>query len=538
MDQEVFKKSIVELKTSDDNLEVEYEVISDIQEHESNCIAKSLSDIEVRIEANQNVINQLNQGIGRLTSHADGLDYTIAVASGLLTGMMDVLFVGEFDFSELKGESNRFVNKFIEKYANRKGYNGEGGLKGAIEFLEKKFPVDQDNVWKGSGFSSTRLHHLDDIAHHPTAFGLMASIAVTFFRIAAFNDKGKWHLVPLETEKDKLVRTWMPIIISGILRWLVHLAESKYTEKYSKELPKPIHRLVVALSDSPAILEILKVARNWFGHLVSDMGGSKNTAGGGMGISGFFISCLKEISSLPILKNTKLPKTVSDLYSKGKWDFRAELAITKYAGKQSIPVILNELLVRTFYFVRRLIVGYKRENSWEGIDWKQVIPWRNGTITRMMTIASGTFVTVDAADAAIRASMKSGGEPTTFFANMVLRVNFVGLGRFSLAIGTDVYMGYKCGRLRNERLYRQSEQLMLSSARLYYKQAGMWVAAKNAEEAINQMEKSAIESIRYLNDSLVEIGETISSMPQYVPGIEKHNPDLLNDISNILKYGV
>ena len=35
---------------------------------------------------------------------------------------------------------------------------------------------------------------------------------------------------------------------------------------------------------TPALLEIAKCADNWFGHLVSDMGGSKNTAGGGMGM--------------------------------------------------------------------------------------------------------------------------------------------------------------------------------------------------------------------------------------------------------------
>lgn len=566
MNQEV-SKTITELKTSGDNLEVEYEVISAIQERKSNSIANSLSDIEARIEANQDVINQLNQGIGRLTNHADGLDYTIAVASGLLTGMIDVFFVGEFNFSELKGDANKFVNEFIEKYAkliekrenfadkcatffgkqaNKRGRKKtkledkikKKGLEGAISFLEKKFPVDQDNVWKGLGFSCTRLHHLDDIAHHPTVFGLIASIAVTFFRTAFFNDEdGKWYCVVLKTDKNKLAETWVPIIISGVLRWLVYLAESKYIEMYSKELPKPIHKLAVALSYSPAVIKILNVSCNWFGHLVSDMGGSKNTSGGGMGISGLFISLLKGLSSLPILKNTRLPKMVSDLYSQNKWDFRAELAITKYLEKQSIPVILNELFVRTFYFVRYLIAEYKKNDSWNAIDWKRIVPWRNRTITRMMTIASGTFVTVDATDAAIRASMKSGVQPTMFFANMVLRVNFVGLGRFSLAIGTDVYMGCKCERLRNERLYRQSEQLMLSSAKLYYKQAGMWITAKDAEDAINQMEMSAIKSIGYLKDSLEEMGRNLDRMSRKVPDVEKHNPGLLDDISNTLKYG-
>ena len=74
-----------------------------------------------------------------------------------------------------------------------------------------------------------------------------------------------------------------------------------------------------------------------------------------MGIPGLFISLLKELSSLPLLKTTRLPEFVSDLYSKNKIDLRSELAVVEFLGKQSIPVIVNECIVRTFYFVRRLI---------------------------------------------------------------------------------------------------------------------------------------------------------------------------------------
>ena len=312
--------SIIELKTSKDEQEVEYEVSSLTQEGDVSSIATSLQDIEERIRKNEDIMDDLNVDINRLTNNADIFDYTVAISSGLLTGMIDAFFVGEFNIVDLKADANKHVNKFIEKYAKLRGYKENGqGLKGAISFLEGKFPVDQDNVWKGLGISSTKLHHLEDMAHHPTILGLVASIAVCFFRTAIFvDDEGKWHFVLLETGKKEIVKRWAPVVISGVLRWLVYLAESKYKEKNSKELPKPIHRLIVALSYSPAVIEILKVVDNWFGHLVSDMGGSKNTAGGGMGIPGVFVSVLKEISSLPLLKDTELPKIVSDLYSKGK----------------------------------------------------------------------------------------------------------------------------------------------------------------------------------------------------------------------------
>ena len=531
---------ITELKIAQDNLEVEYETISiskskDIisSENISNC----LSEIEARMRANQEFINKINVDIDRLTNNSDSLDYTVAVASGLLTGMIDSFFVGEFNFAELKSDADKHVNKFIENYAKFRGYKGRG-LEGAIKFLEGKFPVDQDNVWKGLGISSARLHHLEDMAHHPTILGLVASIAVIFFRTAFFVDKeGKLHFVLLETDMKDIVKTWAPIIISGILRWLVYLAESKYIEKNSKELPKPIHRIIVALSYSPAVIEVLKVVDNWFGHLVSDMGGSKNTSGGGMGIPGVFISILKEISSLPFLKDTKLPRFISDLYSIEKWDLRSETAIVEYAGKQAVPVVLNELLVRTFYFVRHLISEYKKNECWKDIDWNNVIPWRNRTITRMMTIATGTLVVVDATDAAIRSALKSGGEPAILFANIILRINFIGVGRFSIAIGTDLYMGYKCNNQKNERMYRQTEQIMLSSAKLYYKQAGMWMVAKDTEEAIKKMEQDSIEALTFMQDSVSDIGQNLHDMTLYAKDIENKNPGLLSNISNILKYG-
>lgn len=532
-------KSLTTFKTLDNGLEVEYEIISLNESNDlSDEIAIGLNDIEERIAENQGIIDQLNFEIDKLTNHADGLDYTIAVASGILTGLIDSFFVGEFNFSELKADANKHVNKFIESYAKLRGYEDKGaGLKGAIQFLEKKFPVLQDN-YKGLGISSSKLHHLEDIAHHPTILGLISSIGVSFFRTATFVDKeGKITFVSLNTDKKELIKIWSPIVISGVLRWLLYLAESKIIEKGNNELPKPLHKLLVAISYSPAIITVLKVADNWFGHLVSDMGGSKNTPGGGMGIPGLFISFLKEISPLPFLKDTQLPQYVSNLYSKDKWDLRSEMAIMEYAGKQSIPVILNDLLVRTFYFVRHLIVEYKKNNSWNKVNWDNVVPWGNRTITRMITIASGTLVAVDAADAAIRSALKSGGEPATFFANMVLRINFVGIGRFSIAIGTDMYMGYKCNRLRYERMHRQSEQLMLLSAKLYYKEAGIWKAAKDTQEAVEEMTKTAEYSIIKMLECFKDIEISLQDLPQCMQKSEEHNPTLRKDLLNILEYG-
>lgn len=538
-------KTITSLKTSDEELEVEYEIISNVEPNTFSSpqsdINKFLADLDDRLAKNQAVLDDLNSNIDRLTNHADGFDYAISACSGVLCGFIDSFFVGEFNFDELKADSNKHVNKFVEKYAKLSGWDGNGRLKSAVEFLEKKFPVDQDNVWKAAGISSTRLHHLEDLAHHPTPCGLFFAILVSFFRCAVFVDKGgEWHFEILETDKKKLAKLWIPILVSGILRWMVYVAESKYLEIEGKELPKPISKLLKTIAYTPGIVDILKVSMNWFGHLVSDMAGSKQTAGGGMGVPDLFLSLLKELSSLPYIKDTNLPKIVSDWYSKDKIDMRAELAIVEYAGRQSIPVILNECIVRTFFFVRHLIEEKKNAGEWEKMNWNKIVPWGNRTINRMLTIATGTFTTVDVADAAIRSVVKNDGNVHNpkLYADFVLRINFVGLGRFAIAVGTDIHMGAKREKLRKERMFRQSEQLLLGTTKVFYKQADMWISAKETSEAIDKMEETAIESVEYMKDSLIEISSCLSNMTTYRPIIEENNPGLLNQISDILKYGI
>jgi hypothetical protein len=518
---------------------VEYEILPLHTEAYSTSDTKNYNfeDIEKIINLNQTKIDDLNREIERLTNNATNVDYFVAIGSGVLTGIIDSLWVGEFDFEALKADSHKHVNKFIEKYAKIRGYKDNGkGLKGAIEFLEKKFPVDQDNIWKATGISSTKLHHLEDLAHHPTVLGLVASIIVQFFRMSIFVDKdGKVNVEMIETSKSDFAKTWLPIIITGILKWTVYLAESKKTIN-DKEIPKPICILMKRLSAAPAVLEILKVADNWFGHLVSDMGGSKNTPGGGMGIPGIFLSLLKEISSLPGINKTCLPQLVSDWYSKDKIDLRAELAIVEYLGKQSVPVIINECFVRTFYFICRLIEEKSHCQSWQDVNWKNVVPWGNRTITRMITISSGTFMALDLADAAVRSAINNGTpQNPKFWADFVLRINIVGLGRFSIAIVDDVRMGVKRNRLRNERIAIVNEQIFLSAAHFYYKEGEIWEEAESASVAVDELYKRAqyvsVLSYELINDSL----KSCSQFSAYLPKVEEKNPELLVRINNILK---
>ena len=214
--------------------------------------------------------------------------------------------------------------------------------------------------------------------------------------------------------------------------------------------------------------KILKGTITWFFHLVSDMAGSSSTAGitGGTGIPGPILALAKEISSIPIFKNLKvdgdmsLSLFLSKLFNgtfmmqrdeKGqimkdsviKFDLRGELGVAVELSRQAVPVIANECIVRSFYFIRRFAMEMKENEvrcfaDMKKIDWSLVKPGNNPTIARMLTISTGVFTALDIGEAI--ATQK-----------YWVSINYVGVGRFVVAIGYDVSWGLKARNVKKIR---------------------------------------------------------------------------------------
>ena len=406
---------------------------------------------EVQID---DALAQVNQQLERYTFDGYKADYALGIISGLFAGMIDAFFVGaaSFDGSEM-ALSHQQVNNFIQEYAKFRGLGG-ARLKECICDLEQTFKVAQDNVWKGAGIGvSPKNHHLADLAHHPTPVGLLSSIIVQFLRIGTFvNKEGEWHFILVKTEIKDIVEILTPAVITGILNWLVTLGEKAYQEETGEEIPKALRGIAHFVASTPMLLEIAKCADNWFGHLVSDMGGSKNTAGGGMGIPGVFVSFLYELASLPVLKESGLPAFVNDLYENQKLDLRHELCLYKELGKQSIPVVFNDIFTRVLFFASRLGIQTAEHESIKDIDWKSIMPFGNRVIDRMLMISSMTFTIADTTDAAVHAAIDSYGDWVSFSGKFVSRFNYVGAGRAAIAIVKEVSNEQKEAQLIHEKL--------------------------------------------------------------------------------------
>lgn len=581
-----------------DGFEVQFELlpvidIDEIQERKE--ILESLNSIDAQQKILSQRIDVLNTDIERLTNHADALDYSVAVGCGILCGLIDSFFVGEFDFDEALQKSKERVNKYVESKAekirtsetvkkaieNAKRKAAEKGkklskeeieeikkkvaegvankfkkvisgdaengtvnaIRRSITKLEEKYKLPSDNAFKGIKGMNSASHHLDDLAHHPTLLGLVAAIIGELFRAGIFVDKnGDWHIEWLGFDKEDGKR-WLellaPIVVAGLIAWLLNVVNSKYKDEIDQKLPAPIRKIIKTLAHAPLAITILNSIRNvftnWWGHLASDMAGSKSSPGAGMGIPGLFVSIIKEISSIPPLNYTGLPKIVDEIYTQNRFDMRAELAVMNELGRQSIPVLLGDLIVRSFYFVRHLISELSNKDSFKDVNWRNVVPINNGTIVRMMTIESGTFTAIDIADAAIRSTIKNGTpENPLFWKDMILRVNFVGIGRFAIAVSSDVLMGRERAAEINERMLLYGKYNLLDNSKILYKQENMWLTAIDTAKAMQHLQETAYKTVCFYNDKINRLDLEWEKLCDNTKKVKSIDPEFANELSEML----
>ena len=122
-----------------------------------------------------------------------------------------------------------------------------------------------------------------------------------------------------------------------------------------------------------------------------------------------------------------------------------------------------------------------------------------------------------------------------FAKQLLLRVNFVGIGRFAIAIETDLYMGHKQLRLLKKRIDITYQLLTASNAKLLYRQADMWIAAAQSEDSIEELYRCAEKTKPLIYCFVQQVGQDFRDLPIVMEGIEKMNPDVAQEIKRIFK---
>lgn len=385
------------------NKDIQIDVINEEQQTFKD-IRQSIFDVEREIDI--------------ISPHADNMDYFVAVASGIICGLIDVLWVGDFDLAGGREIANDKAEEFVMNVSKKLGYEGDDIGK-AVKHLEEKFGLAADS--NTPDFGGGLQHHLRDFAHHPTIIGLFFSLLTQFTSMSYGTDtSGGFIIVPVREKGVKYI---------------------------GKTVPEKIFNGTVI----------------WAFHLISDLVGSRSTVGltGGTGIPGPILSMLKEMSALPVFKNIcvsdeSLSNFLSKLFNGTllakhdangkviketiiKFDFRGEMGLLHEVGKQAVPVVINDCIVRSFFFIRRLALEIKENEvasikGFSKIDFDKVKPWSNATLSRMLTVASGVFCTMDFADAILTKK---------YFVS----INYVGIGRFTVAVGTEIVGALKIRNL-------------------------------------------------------------------------------------------
>lgn len=479
-----------------DGLAVEFDVIA---LDERDRIAEELQRIE----------DDLRQADGRidlLTDHSDRLDWAVSVAAGVLAGAVDSIWVGEFSLARAHEWGSERINEIVLLTASRfTDFTGDD-LTEAILKLEKRFPFAGDAAT--FQFGGPTIHHLRDLTHHPSPIGLVASLVMQFTGQAfGFTKAG---LSVVDVTPSGLIGSGVPEkFFFGTVRWLLHL--------------------------------------------VSDVAGSSATAGAGTGLPGPLLSMLHEAAAgLGKLRGeagrTDFLKWVEDVFrgrtGEAPFDFRTELGLLNEAGRQALPVVLNEALVRGFYFVRRAGVAFraakpKTLRQLRDVDLRSAMPWRNRTITRMLTIASSTFTAVDLIDAAVRAAILSGGaDAGAFTRTLVLRVNFVGIARTSVAIGIDIHQGAKQSREKRARIALVNQRLVLLHARTLYALDDVWTADDDARVALHAAHAAIAAAAPELERAWVGMSEDSVVLENEFATIRVRQPELIAQTLGDLDWGI
>lgn len=415
------------------------------------------------------IIYDLDCEIDLLSNKADNLDYVVAIAAGIACGMMDILWVGDFDLAKARGLASDKVDDFVKKTAGMLEGKKFDDVKSAVKALERRFPIPSDG--NTPDFGGGLQHHLRDFAHHPTIVGLAFSLLTQFTEKSYGTDVNGAFIVVDVPERSKLL--------------------------IGKNAPE----------------KILMGTITWFFHLVSDVAGSSGTAGGtgGTGIPGPILALAKEISAIPIFKNMQvdddmsLSLFLSKLFngtlmmkkdengniikdSVIKFDLRGEMGVAMELCKQAVPVVANECIVRVFYLIRRLAMAMKETRvrnlaDMKQIAWNSVKPADNLTIARMLTISTGVFTAIDITEALATQ-------------RLWVSVNYIGVGRFMVAIGDDVSWGLKARNVKKIR------EIYANIRRNVFRKSDADIYRRIGEDMGMQMEKLglSLEQTEILNN--------------------------------------
>lgn len=340
----------------------------------------------------------------------DKYDYAFAAGVGIIGGVVDILLVGTATTKkeERKGLvklTDDAANMAIQKFAKMNGWpgprEGKDATRSAIGYLEggserkfNQFRVNYDankskdikDAVKGMYPSN---HHLISIAHSPSLLGLVVGILDIL--------QGKTTLVDPQTGK------------------IVRVAGDKMED----------------------VKGIVDAVSRWFGHLMSDVGGSSGAVERGSGLPTPMQTVLQmfQFGKIPMKEDGVTGETIYGTMGQITVKMFENGFDLRFSAATAIPVIVCEVIIRLYWFCKQhFYYGYNRKES---------IPMgKKRELQRLLLITSSSFAAIDVAQAIV----KGYGEqnPITFLNS----INYVQLAN----MGYKLWVNFRLEHEHNEKV--------------------------------------------------------------------------------------
>lgn len=357
----------------------------------------------------------LDADFDQAISERDYSYYAVAVASGLLTGAFSQLKFSEKQLEKIAEWKAKDWDKYVSIAAQIAGYK-KSDVKGAYEFLLNRVIPFVDESLKAEVNDSIN-EVLKTLSNHPTVAGLVFSVFTQF--------SGEKYIIGENGLTKKPVPKYYAIgrnveekITYGLLYWVFNIGIDKVVSKRNilddLKIPKEIINLLKDICKLP-IFEGVPTNYNEVEKLYSDV--------------------IKKI-----YENSTFKDENGDVQQFNLKDLIQDLGNRSIEG--SMPVIINECIVRTFYLLKKLIVECKESKvssleELKNIDVEKVLPFNNRLISRMILISSSCFLGVNVAGATVKAVMAEKTKTGDFKKTLFAEINIAGVGRFVFAVVAD-----------------------------------------------------------------------------------------------------
>ena len=382
-------------------------------------------------------ILEVEEQLKEYTLTLTSVDYAAAVICGILSGGIDALWIGETPFQQsaqkaFSGQLKEITQTVLKRVMESKP-------------LPSLTPSFQKAVAPGA---LGDIPFLSDLAQRisPTGLGAAILLQLSAGGLLSFS-KDNIRLFPADldnqvSESEKAVLVLAAIVI-GVMKWL----QTASTEDHDREdFPvrfSTLDKVRDLVRSSAGFGKFLTLIERWQKQLPNEFikaktaNSEKNAAKPAYGKESIFLTFFTMLGSAPGLEHTGLAAAMR-LQMESKRIGLNKIPVVNSLTKQTVPVLLNETLVRTFFFATRLAKELAITEDVNAITWDHVLPFNNRNVDRMMVFSSTTLSLADTTDALIHAALDSEGNAVLFGARFVSRFNLVAAGRAVVAVCLDV----------------------------------------------------------------------------------------------------